>query len=176
MNTAPSRRLHRAIAWLAAGFVLASALPARAQPTTQEEERLRILSDPEAIKKKLDEKKNRPPFEFFKSQVAPFDILPFVKPNHWSTLSVEMRANDEDYDGALQTDPMLFQPMPIELVFRREARLVKEQRRGLGQQVFLTRIPKEWALSIVRPGARARTRAGRRCSARCSLIRRSSWS
>jgi hypothetical protein len=141
------------IAGLAAGLVLASALPARAQLTTQEEERLRILSDPEMVKKKLEEKRNRPPFEFFKSQVAPFDILPFVKANHWSTLTLEMRANDEDYDGALRTDPVPYQPMPIELVFRREARLVKEQRRGLGQQVILTRIPKEWGLSIVRPGA-----------------------
>ena len=50
---------------------------ARAQLTTQEEERLRILSDPDAIKKKMDEKKDRPPFEFFKSQVAPFDVLPY---------------------------------------------------------------------------------------------------
>ena len=67
------------IACLVAGLVLALSHSARAQLTTQEEERLQILSDPDAIKKKLDKKRNRPPFEFFKSQVAPFDVLPFVK-------------------------------------------------------------------------------------------------
>ena len=30
---------------------------------------------------------------------------------------------------------------------------MKEQRRALGQQVLLTRVPKEWTLSLVRPGA-----------------------
>ena len=94
-------RLARRWAWS-----LASAHSARAQLTTQEEERLRILSDPDAIKKKMDEKKDRPPFEFFKSQVAPFDVLPYIKANHWSTLTLEMRANEADYDGFLQTDPV----------------------------------------------------------------------
>ena len=155
-------------AWLAAGLVLALVASARAQLTTQDEERLRILSDPDAIKKKLDEKKNRPPFEFFKSQVAPFDVLPFVKAHHWSTLTLEMRANDEDYDGFLQTDPVPLVGMPIEMVYRRDARLVKEQRRALGQQVLLTRIPKEWTLTLRRPGACAATRPGRPSSRRWS--------
>jgi hypothetical protein len=153
MKPAPCRPLSRTIAWLVAGLVLASTLPARAQLTTQEEERLRILSDPELAKKKADEKRNRPPFEFFKSQVAPFDVIPFVKANHWSTLTLDLRANDEDYDGFLQSDPARLLGMPIDMVFRREARLVKEQRRGLAQQVFLTTIPKEWLLSIVRQGS-----------------------
>ena len=132
---------------------MASAHSARAQLTTQDEERLRILSDPDAVKKKLDEKRNRPPFEFFKSQIAPFDVLPFVKAHHWSTLILDMRANDADYDGFLQTDPVPLEPMPLEMVFRREARLVKEQRRALAQQVLLTRIPKEWTVSLLRPNA-----------------------
>src|SRR5262249_37084449 len=105
------------------------------------------------MKKKMDEKRDRPPFEFFKSQVAPFDVLPFVKPNHWSTLTLDVRANDEDYDGFLQSDPARLLGMPIDMVFRREARLVKEQRRGLAQQVFLTTVPKHWTLSLVRPGS-----------------------
>ena len=141
------------IAGLVAGLVLALSHSAAAQLTTQEEERLRILSDPEAMKKKMDQKRDRPPFEFFKSQVAPFDVLPYVKANHWSTLILEMRANDEDYDGFLQSDPVPLMGMPIDMVFRRDARLLKEQRRSLGQQVLLTKVPKEWTLSIVRPGA-----------------------
>ncbi len=138
---------------LVAGLVLASAAPARAQVTATEEERLQILTEPEAIKKKLEKDRNRPPFEFFKSQVAPFDVLPFVKPNHWATLSLEMRANDEDYEGFLQTDAVMLPGMPVQVVYRRDARLMKEQRRGLPQQVLLTRIPKEWTLEMLRPGA-----------------------
>ena len=154
------------IAGLVAGLVLALSHSAAAQLTTQEEERLRILSDPEAMKKKMDQKRDRPPFEFFKSQVAPFDVLPYVKANHWSTLILEMRANDEDYDGFLQSDPVPLMGMPIDMVFRRDARLLKEQRRSLGQQVLLTKVPKEWTLSIVRPGALRPTRPGRRSSPR----------
>ena len=153
MKRAQSRPQRWRIVWLVAGLVLASAHSAHAQLSTQEEERLRMLSDPDAIKKKIDEKKDRLPFEFFKSQIAPFDILPFIKSHHWSTLTLDMRANEADYDGFLQTDPVDLPPMPLNMVFRREARLVKQQRRGLGQQVMLTRIPKEWTLSLVRPNA-----------------------
>ena len=147
---------------LVAGLVLASAGPARAQVTATEEERLQILTEPDAIKKKLEKDRNRQPFEFFKSQVAPFDVLPFVKPNHWATLSLEMRANDEDYEGFLQTDPVMLPGMPLQMVYRRDARLMKEQRGRLPQQVLLTRIPKEWTLELVRPAALRRTRPGRR--------------
>ncbi len=138
---------------LVAGLVLASAGPARAQVTASEEERLQILTEPDAIKKKLEKDRNRPPFEFFKSQVAPFDVLPYVKPNHWATLSLEMRANDEDYEGFLQTDAVMLPGMPVQVVYRRDARLMKEQRQRLPQQVLLTRIPKELTLELVRPGA-----------------------
>ena len=133
--------------------MLVSAGPARAQLTATEEERLQILTEPEAIKKKLEKDRNRAPFEFFKSQVAPFDVLPFVKPHHWATLSLEMRANDDDYEGFLQTDAVMLPGMPVQVVYRRDARLLKEQRRGLPQQVLLTHIPKEWTLELLRPGA-----------------------
>ena len=61
------------------------------------------MTDPESIKKKLDKEKTLPAIEFFRSQVAPFDVLPYVKPNHWVTLSFELRANYDDYQGWLQT-------------------------------------------------------------------------
>ncbi len=167
------RRLPRwRIVWLVAGLVLASAHSARAQLTTQDEERLRILSDPDAVKKKLDEKRNRPPFEFFKSQIAPFDVLPFVKAHHWSTLILDMRANEADYDGFLQTDPVPLEPMPLEMVFRREARLVKEQRRAPAQQVLLDAHPQGVdAIPDAAQRACAATRAGRRSSRRSSRTR-----
>src|SRR4051812_40233225 len=74
----------------------------RAQLTTSEEERLQILSDPEALKKAQEKDKSRAPFEFFRSQVTPFDVLPFIKPYQWNTVILEIRANLSDYDGVLQ--------------------------------------------------------------------------
>jgi hypothetical protein len=138
---------------LVVALVLAAVAPARAQLTQSEEERLQILTEPEAVKKKLEKDRTRPPFEFFKSQVAPFDVLPYVKPHHWTTITVELRANEDDYEGALQTDGVMLLGMPTAVIYRREARLLKEQRGRLGQQVLLTRIPKEWTMDLVRPGA-----------------------
>ncbi len=138
---------------LVGGFVLAIAGSAAAQLPTQEEDRLRILTDPEAVKKKLDEKRDKPPFEFFKSQIAPFDILPYVKANHWSTLSLDMRANDEDYEGLLRSDPVPLEGTAIDVVYRRDARLLKDQRRWLAEQVLLPNVPKQWTVSIARPGS-----------------------
>ncbi|HZW31291.1 MAG TPA: hypothetical protein VFF52_11320 [Isosphaeraceae bacterium] len=139
-------------------LVLAAVPPARAQLTQSEEERLQILTEPEALKKKLEKDRTRPPFEFFRSQVAPFDVLPYIKANHWTTLTLEMRANDDDYEGFLQTSGVMLLTKPgsdpyQEVLYRREARLKKEQRARLVQQVLLTRIPKEWMLDMVRPGA-----------------------
>ena len=147
------RILRHVIACLVAALVLASTGSARAQVTATEEERLQILTDPDAVKKKLEKDRNRAAFEFFKTQVAPFDVLPFVKPNHWATLSLELRANDEEFEGFLQTDPVMLPGMPIQIRYRRDARLLKEQRRTLPQQVLLTYIPKEWNLELIRPGA-----------------------
>jgi hypothetical protein len=137
----------------ALALVLAFTGTARAQLSASDEERLQILSEPDAIKKKLEKDRNRVPYEFYKSQVAPFDVLPYIKPHHWSTVTLDMRANEEDYDGFLQTEPVMMPGMPLQVVYRRDSRLIKEQRRALSQQVLLTRIPKEWTLDLVRPGA-----------------------
>ncbi|WP_237722792.1 hypothetical protein [Singulisphaera acidiphila] len=127
------------------------------------EERLKILTDPESVKAKVEKDKTRPPLELFRSQIAPFDILPFVKANHWSTLSLEMRANYDDYVGMLHTSPvrMLGMPRegelaadaPQEVIYRREVRLLKEQRAKLGLQIMMPRIPKELGLELTRPEA-----------------------
>ncbi len=129
--------------------------PARAQLTTSDEERLQILSDPEALKKKLEKEKTRAPYEFFRSQVAPFDVLPYLKPYQWSTVYFDVRANYQDYEGGLQFFPVALPGMPQEIVYAREARLVKEQRMRLGMQTMLPRFPKEKELNVelVQPGA-----------------------
>ena len=64
-------------------------------------------------------------------EVAPFDVLPYVKANHWCTLLFELRANDDDYDGFLQTDPVKLLGRPQQVYYRREARLLKEKRATL---------------------------------------------
>ena len=73
---------------------------------------MQILTEPESVKKKLEKDRICAPFEFYRSQVAPFDVLPYVKPNHWSRITLEMKANEEDYEGFLQTDPVMLLGMP----------------------------------------------------------------
>jgi len=140
-----------------AGIFLVAASRALAQLPATEEERLQILTEPDALKKKLEKDKGRPPFEFFRSQVAPFDVLPFVKANHWCTLLYELRANDDDYEGYLQTDPVMLLGTPQEVFYRREARLLKEKRASLAIQVMLPaangHVPKEWAVDMIRQNA-----------------------
>ncbi|MGE3820801.1 MAG: hypothetical protein AB7I30_15415 [Isosphaeraceae bacterium] len=125
----------------------------RAQSPSPEEERLKILTDPEEVKKKVGKEKSLPPLELFRSQVAPFDILPYVKANHWSTLSLDLRSNYEDYAGTLQTSPVPLLGLPQEIVYLRDARLLKTQRSRLGLQILLPRIPKDVVLELGRPDA-----------------------
>jgi hypothetical protein len=144
-------------ALLVASIFACFAIPVLAQITPSEEERLQILTEPESIAKKIAKDKNQAPFEFFRSQVAPFDVLPFVKANHWCTVQFDMRANLDDYDGGLQTNPVMLLGMPQQLLFRREARLLKEKRANLALQVMLPsasgQIPKEWGVEMVRPNS-----------------------
>jgi hypothetical protein len=151
----PSRLVAQHRPWLLVLLCCWIAAPAWAQLPSNEE-RLKILTDPESLKQKLDKEKSQPPLEFFRSQVAPFDILPFVKPNHWSTLVLELRANHDDYTGLLQTEAVPLKDMPHEMIYRRDARLLKTQRMRLGMQMMLPQIPRELNVELVRPeGVRA---------------------
>ncbi|MBV8232537.1 MAG: hypothetical protein JO329_21350, partial [Planctomycetaceae bacterium] len=147
--TSPARPLLLALAltW----FVL-SGTPAPAELPTAEE-RLKILADLESVKSQAEKEKTRPPLEFFRSQVAPFGILPYVKPNHWSTLSLELRANYDDYAGLLQTAPVALLGMPQEVLYRRDARLMRGQRARIGLQMMLPQVPRELTLELLRPEA-----------------------
>jgi hypothetical protein len=145
------------IAFFLVGVFACFAPRACAQITPSEEERLQILTEPESIAKKVAKDKNQAPFEFFRSQVAPFDVLPFVKANHWCTVLFELRANLDDYDGGLQTNSVMLVGMPQQVSFRRDARLLKEKRANLALQVMLPsangQVPKEWAVEMVRPSS-----------------------
>ncbi len=142
------------VGWL----LLSAAGAARGQVTTSEDERLQILTDPDALRKKLEKEKNRAPFEFFRSQVAPFDILPYVKVNHWSTITFELQANDDNYDGFLQTEPVKLAGMPHEIYFRRDGRLIKEQRARRALQFMVpdiesAQVRKQFMVELLRAGA-----------------------
>ncbi len=145
------------IAILAAWLLIGRDQLAKAQVTTSEEERLQILTDPEGLKKKLLKDKNQPPFEFFRSQIAPFDVLPYVKANHWFSCTFELRANEDEYDGFLVSEPVRLLGMPQEVFFRRDIRLLKEQRARRVLQMMKPagdgQIPKQFEVELVRPGA-----------------------
>jgi hypothetical protein len=152
-------RYRRAGVILLAGWLLlAGAGKAWAQLTTSEEERLQILTDPDALRKKLEKDKNRAPFEFFRSQVAPFDILPYIKVNHWSTLTFEMQANDDNYEGILQTEAVKLAGMPHEMYFSRDGHLIKEQRARRALQFMVPdvdtgQVRKQFMVELIRSGA-----------------------
>lgn len=117
-------------------------------------EKFKDLTDPDALDK-LDKKlkeKQKPPLEFFKSWVAPFDVLPFVKPGHWATVGLELKANHADYEGVLQSAAVRLSRTQ-EVVYRRGARLVKGQQARLGWQVMLPEYGKELPIDLSRPDA-----------------------
>jgi len=145
--------------WLLAGALALLAPCAAAQqvePPADEvtplTERLKALDDPESLKARL-EKKAKPPLEIFRSQVAPFDATPYVKDNHWSTLSLELRANQADYDGLLQSAPVPLLGMPQAMTYGRAARLVKEQPSRLGFQVLMPWHRPQLDVDLIRPDA-----------------------
>jgi hypothetical protein len=110
----------------------------------------KVLTDPEE-REKIEKEKNRPPLEIFKTIILPNDVLPYVKANHWSTLAIELRSNQVNYAGVLETAPVLLRDMPQEVVFRRDANLVKGQKSRLLLQIMTPTIPRELLLKLSRP-------------------------
>jgi len=152
------------ISFLAAALGLAALrTPAPAQEpaplssglTPEEEQRLRILSDPEALKKEAARDKLRAPFEIYRSQIPPSDVLPWMKARHWHGLILELRANLDDFAGSLQTVPVAIPGTAYDVALGREARLVKEQRSRLAMPLFLPTVGtvKEVPVELIRDGA-----------------------
>jgi hypothetical protein len=118
--------------------------------------RFKVLTGPDALDKldKINKDKTlKPPIEFFRTQFAPFDILPYAKARHWTTVILELKSNYAGYEGRLQTAPVKLLDMPHEVVYRREARLLKGQQARLGWQVMLPVINRELNLELERPDA-----------------------
>ena len=132
---------------------VAALIPApRASGQGGSEQLSKILTDPDKLEE-LKKEKARPPIEFFRSQVMPNDILPYLKANHWSMVGLEMRANHEDYQGSLQSRPVPLADQPHEMIYRRDAVLIKGQRARLTMPILLPAIPKEVGFQLIRPEA-----------------------
>jgi hypothetical protein len=67
--------------------------------------KFREMAQPEA-KAKAQADLERPPFEFLRGQIAPFEVLPFYKPNHWGLMTIEVRSSREDFSGSVRTQPL----------------------------------------------------------------------
>jgi hypothetical protein len=133
-----------------AALTLASAFPAIGQDPA--DPLSKILTDPEK-REELKKERLRPPIEFFRSQVMPNDILPYIKANHWTMVGLEMRANHMDYAGALQSRPVTLLDQPHDMIYRRDALLVKGQNVRLTMPIFLPIIPRELGFQLIRPEA-----------------------
>ncbi len=111
------------------------------------------LDDAEAIiDEKLRKEKERlaPPFELMRSQVAPFDALPFVKPYHWSTMGLEMQANLGDFSGEIESSGVKLPGMTRLMVYARKAALSKGKHTRLSLELFLPNIPKFLGIELSR--------------------------
>ena len=147
-------------ALLIAGHLLAAAasaqqsdpldeMPEVENPTVK---RLRELADP-GNGTEPDKAALKPPFEFYRTQVAPFDVLTYVKPGHWAWITQEMQANQGDYEGYLRTAPVGLYDMPKAVVFQRGVRLLDEEQMRLSWPVFLPRETRMLDIELVRPDA-----------------------
>jgi hypothetical protein len=148
------------------GLILGFALVTAGWAPAQEEgptatDRIKALAEPDqGMTAKLEREKQRAPFEIFRMQVAPFEVLPYVKPHHWSWVVIEARANLGDYSGLLQTAPdvagrwqVTLDDMPQAMIFRRDARMAKGQVTRMGLPVFLPRAPRNLVFELTRPDA-----------------------
>lgn len=115
------------------------------------EERKKMLLGKEGLAK--DKEKPTDPFELTRTQVAPFDVLPYVKPHHWSTMFLELKANLADYDGLLRSELVMLPGMPQAVDYGRGARLAKEQDTRMSMNLLLPDLTNqaEFGMELTRP-------------------------
>lgn len=84
--------------------------------------KFREMAKPEA-KAKAQADLERPPFEFLRSQLSPFDVLPFYKHNHWMFMTIEARSSREDFSGSVRTQPLSLFGSQRDVIFERSVNL-----------------------------------------------------
>ncbi len=134
--------------------------PAESQENT-EENRLKKLDDAAGDAARIvDEKVRRekekllPPFELIRTRIAPFDTLPYVKADHWSSVTFELRSNLDDYKGLIETESVPLGDSARSIVYRREAFLSKAKTAALAlQALFPAPIPKQFYAALGRERA-----------------------
>lgn len=80
--------------------------------------KFREMAKPES-KEKAKADLERPPFEFLRSQIAPFDVLPFYKQNHWVMMTVEARSSRDDFKGLIRSQPLSLFGSQRDMIFER---------------------------------------------------------
>ena len=156
--------------------VAALAPASRALGQGGSEQLSKILTDPEKLEE-LKKERQRPPIEFFRSQVMPNDILPYLKANHWSMVG----PGDAGQSRGLRR----LAPVQARAPGRSAPRDGLSSRRPAGQgpegqadhcRSSCRRSPRSSASSWSAPRRSARTRNGWRRSGSSSRTSRWSWS
>ncbi len=131
------RRIGRLLAWLAI-VVFALSAPGCGGCDSGGTKKLTSSQDDiekqrEEQRKKLEEqkkKKKKPDFEMKRLQTQPNEIdlaNSQFKPGHWTSATIEIRANNNDFKGDLVTDPFQLEGMAYRLGTSRPAILPKGQ-------------------------------------------------
>jgi hypothetical protein len=148
-----SARLIPLLMLLAIAGPLHGQVPEDTESPDSVRERLRTLSDPTEAAGTGKKDIIKPAFEFYRGQVAPFDVLPYVKDHHWSTLSLEMKANHFDFEGQIRTAAVQLSGMRHAAAFRRDVRLLKGRQASVSLQMMLPTFASSLNLELHRPEA-----------------------
>lgn len=120
--------------------------------------KFRELAEPKA-KEKAKADLERPPFEFLRSQIAPFDVLPFYKQNHWMMMTIEARSSREDFRGSIQTQPISLFGSQRDLIFQRPVSMDRNTPTRMSTPIFVPprympqRVTKIFDLDLYRENA-----------------------
>ncbi|MFM7592413.1 MAG: hypothetical protein ACKO85_11525, partial [Isosphaeraceae bacterium] len=120
--------------------------------------KFREMAEPKA-KEKAKADLERPPFEFLRSQIAPYDVLPFYKQNHWMMMTIEARSSREDFRGSIQTQPISLFGSQRDLIFQRPVSMDRNTPTRMSTPIFVPprympqRVTKIFDLDLYRENA-----------------------
>jgi hypothetical protein len=119
--------------------LVATKPPSKKSAGTGSKDDVGVDLDKELARKKKNEKK--PDYEIKSIRAAPSDNIPFLKPNHWTLLHVNLVANNGDFSGGeIHTHHELIPGTTQEVRVRRLVQLTKGQVRSLRMPIFVPEI------------------------------------